>query len=294
MGAAVGCLNQSPDVDGAETASSTSSGGSSDTESDLLSEFSTWSEQEEAFAEGRRIKREIRKCKKNGDYEKLVKLVIENAPDRLVQTRKMVASLYLVRDGNRTKNFKQAEKHYVAVGEWEEIMHVYRTNGRWDDARRVARKHGGNAEEFSLCLSEALRIIKEENEEAAVAFLKKNKLGPDQVRKALKRKDFETALEIQKINNAVSAAFEDGRGDTESMKQMRAIYIQQGEYLQKQKKYSEAEDCYKRGGEKLRAFEMYFNHPDKKFASDNAVRVANDLPGPDQNAALGRIQTKFQ
>jgi intraflagellar transport protein 172 len=41
--------------------------------------------------------------------------------------------------------FLQAEQHYVQGDEWRSALAMYRKEGLWEDAYRVAKKHGGQS-----------------------------------------------------------------------------------------------------------------------------------------------------
>lgn len=39
--------------------------------------------------------------------------------------------------------YAQAEQHFVGGGDWKGAINMYRAQGLWDDAYRVAKNHGG-------------------------------------------------------------------------------------------------------------------------------------------------------
>jgi intraflagellar transport protein 172 len=56
----------------------------------------------------------------------------------LAETHQHLAS-QLEADGN----WRDAEKHYLDGNDWKGAVGMFRAQGMWDDALRVARAHGG-------------------------------------------------------------------------------------------------------------------------------------------------------
>ena len=53
--------------------------------------------------------------------------------------------LHLAQQLETEGNFKLAERHYVEANDWGSAVNMYRANDLWDEAIRVAQRHGGPA-----------------------------------------------------------------------------------------------------------------------------------------------------
>jgi intraflagellar transport protein 172 len=74
----------------------------------------------------------------SGRWDALVALTAAHAPHRLVDAH-MEAAQALAAAGDAAG----AERHFVDAGRWQAAAELYQSQGRWDDARRVARLGGG-------------------------------------------------------------------------------------------------------------------------------------------------------
>lgn len=73
-------------------------------------------------------------------FDPMIKLVQMYRKDSLATVHVMVAQT-LESDGN----FKDAEHHFVEAKDWKSAVQMYRNQGAWDDALRVAKVFGGVA-----------------------------------------------------------------------------------------------------------------------------------------------------
>lgn len=71
-------------------------------------------------------------------YEAMLRLVKQYHPNLLTET-----SVYLAKELEAERLWKQAETYYVSVGEWKQAALMYRNADLWEDAYRVSRAHGG-------------------------------------------------------------------------------------------------------------------------------------------------------
>ncbi|XP_004710279.2 intraflagellar transport protein 172 homolog [Echinops telfairi] len=104
--------------------------------------------------------------KKHKLYDDMIRLVGKHHPDLLSDTH-----LHLGKELEAEGRLQEAEYHYLEAQEWKATVNMYRSNGLWEEAYRVAKTYGGaNAHKHVAYL-----WAKSLGGEAAVRLL--NKLG---------------------------------------------------------------------------------------------------------------------
>lgn len=73
-------------------------------------------------------------------YNDMLRLVAKHHPELLAVTH-----LDLAQQLETEGRYREAEKHYVAGDDWKAAINMFRANDAWEDAYRVAKRHGGQA-----------------------------------------------------------------------------------------------------------------------------------------------------
>ncbi|KAB7506029.1 Intraflagellar transport protein [Armadillidium nasatum] len=104
--------------------------------------------------------------KNHRQFDQMINLVKQYHPD-LVQSTHM----HLANEMEQENNYREAEKHYIAAGDWKAAVNMYRTVDMWEEAHRVAKDEGGSgaSKQVAFLWARTLRG------EAAVKLL--NKFG---------------------------------------------------------------------------------------------------------------------
>ncbi|XP_059044752.1 intraflagellar transport protein 172 homolog isoform X5 [Mustela lutreola] len=76
--------------------------------------------------------------KKHKLYDDMIRLVGKHHPDLLSDTH-----LHLGKELEAEGRLQEAEYHYLEAQEWKATVNMYRSNGLWEEAYRVAKAHGG-------------------------------------------------------------------------------------------------------------------------------------------------------
>ncbi|XP_066234732.1 intraflagellar transport protein 172 homolog isoform X2 [Saccopteryx leptura] len=180
--------------------------------------------------------------KKHKLYDDMIRLVGKYHPDLLSDTH-----LHLGKELEAEGRLQEAEDHYLEAQEWKATVNMYRSNGLWEKAYRVAKAHGGaNAHKHVACL-----WAKSLGGEAAVRLL--NKLGL-----------LEAAIDHAADNCSFEFAFELSRLALKH--KIPEIHLRYAMYLEDEGKFEEAEAEFIRAGKPKEAVLMFVHNQDWEAA----------------------------
>ena len=213
--------------------------------------------------------------KKQRQYDNMMRLVQTYHPD-LVQSTHTHLAQELEGEGNH----KSAESHFVEAGDWKSAVHMYRAVDLWEDAYRVAQKHGGPHASKQVAFLWAKTL----GGESAVKLLTKFGILEQGIDYACESYQFEFAFELAKI--AMKEKIED-------------IHYKYAMALEDEGKFKEAEDQFIKAKKPKEAVLMFVHNQDW----DSAQRVAEEhdpdsvsdvLVGQAKNAFEGKDYHKFE
>ncbi|XP_077008571.1 intraflagellar transport protein 172 homolog isoform X7 [Tamandua tetradactyla] len=180
--------------------------------------------------------------KKHKLYDDMIRLVGKHHPDLLSDTH-----LHLGKELEAEGRLQEAEYHYLEAQEWKATVNMYRSNGLWEEAYRVAKAHGGaNAHKHVAYL-----WAKSLGGEAAVRLL--NKLGL-----------LEAAIDHAADNCSFEFAFELSRLALKH--KTPEIHLRYAMYLEDEGKFEEAEAEFIRAGKPKEAVLMFVHNQDWEAA----------------------------
>ncbi|KAF6103703.1 intraflagellar transport 172 [Phyllostomus discolor] len=180
--------------------------------------------------------------KKHKLYDDMIRLVGKHHPDLLSDTH-----LHLGKELEAEGRLPEAEYHYLEAQEWKATVNMYRSNGLWEEAYRVAKAHGGpNAHKHVAYL-----WAKSLGGEAAVRLL--NKLGL-----------LEAAVDHAADNCSFDFAFELSRLALKH--KTPEIHLRYAMYLEDEGKFEEAEAEFIRAGKPKEAVLMFVHNQDWEAA----------------------------
>ncbi|XP_060165824.1 intraflagellar transport protein 172 homolog isoform X5 [Globicephala melas] len=180
--------------------------------------------------------------KKHKLYDDMIRLVGKHHPDLLSDTH-----LHLGKELEAEGRLQEAEYHYLEAQEWKATVNMYRSNGLWEEAYRVAKAHGGaNAHKHVAYL-----WAKSLGGEAAVRLL--SKLGL-----------LEAALDHAADNCSFEFAFELSRLALKH--KTPEIHLRYAMYLEDEGKFEEAEAEFIRAGKPKEAVLMFVHNQDWEAA----------------------------
>ncbi|XP_059516265.1 intraflagellar transport protein 172 homolog [Myotis daubentonii] len=180
--------------------------------------------------------------KKHKLYDDMIRLVGKHHPDLLGDTH-----LHLGKELEAEGRLQEAEYHYLEAQEWKATVNMYRSNGLWEEAYRVAKTHGGaNAHKQVAYL-----WAKSLGGEAAVRLL--NKLGL-----------LEAAIDHAADNCSFEFAFELSRLALKH--KTPEIHLKYAMYLEDEGKFEEAEAEFIRAGKPKEAVLMFVHNQDWEAA----------------------------
>eukprot|EP00927_Polykrikos_kofoidii_P024133 TRINITY_DN22013_c0_g1_i2.p1 TRINITY_DN22013_c0_g1~~TRINITY_DN22013_c0_g1_i2.p1 ORF type:complete len:1608 (-),score=419.80 TRINITY_DN22013_c0_g1_i2:44-4867(-) len=137
----------------------------------------------------------INMYKKREEYSEMLRLVSKYRKELLNDTYKHIAEQYEMKG-----NLKKAEHYYVEAKMWTNAMSMYRTLEKWDDAKRVAKMHGGKPSFEKVVLAEAHATFKEHGSEAGAQLLAKHGLIEIAIDYAVEHSNFGHAFELATLS----------------------------------------------------------------------------------------------
>lgn len=183
--------------------------------------------------------------KRREQYENMLKLVERFHPD-LVQTTHVHLAQALEQAGKQ----RAAEVHYLAANEWKAALNMYRAATMWDEAHRIAKKHGGQqaANQIAYLWARSLSI------ESAIKLLTKFGILEWGIDYACETFQFEFAFQLcKKLPSKVSD-----------------VHLKYAMALEDDGKFAEAEGEFVAAGKPKEAILMYVHGREWT----NALRVA--------------------
>ena len=191
----------------------------------------------------------INMYKKNRRYDDMIRLVTSYRKDLLTETH-----LHLAQQLETEGNFKLAEKHYVEAHDWGSAVNMYRANDLWDDAVRVAQRHGGVNASKKVAYAWAVSL----GGEAGAKLL--TKFG-------LVEQAIDYATESGAFDHAFSLA-------TASKKEkLPEVHLKFAMFLEDEGRFEEAEKEFVKADKPKEAIDMYVHQQD--WANAHARRWAN-------------------
>ncbi|CAE7548972.1 IFT172, partial [Symbiodinium pilosum] len=133
----------------------------------------------------------INMYKKREEYEQMLRLVSKYRKELLNDTYKHIAEQYEMKG-----NLKKAEHYYVEAKMWTSAMSMYRQLEKWEDAKRVAKMHGGKQSFEKVVLAQAHATFKEHGAEAGAQLLAKHGLIEIAIDYAVEHSNFQHAFEL--------------------------------------------------------------------------------------------------
>jgi len=133
----------------------------------------------------------INMYKKREEYEQMLRLVSKYRKELLNDTYKHIAEQYEMKG-----NLKKAEHYYVEAKMWTSAMSMYRQLEKWEDAKRVAKMHGGKSSFEKVVLAQAHATFKESGAEAGAQLLAKHGLVEIAIDYAIEHSNFQHAFEL--------------------------------------------------------------------------------------------------
>ncbi|XP_034856689.1 intraflagellar transport protein 172 homolog isoform X2 [Mirounga angustirostris] len=180
--------------------------------------------------------------KKHKLYDDMIRLVGKHHPDLLSDTH-----LHLGKELEAEGRLQEAEYHYLEAQEWKATVNMYRSNGLWEEAYRVAKAHGGTTAHKHV----AYLWAKSLGGESAVRLL--NKLGL-----------LEAAIDHAADNCSFEFAFELSRLALKH--KTPEIHLRYAMYLEDEGKFEGAEAEFIRAGKPKEAVLMFVHNQDWEAA----------------------------
>lgn len=137
----------------------------------------------------------INMYKKREEYEQMLRLVSKYRKELLNDTYKHIAEQYEMKG-----NLKKAEHYYVEAKMWTSAMSMYRQLEQWEDAKRVAKMHGGKQALEKVVLAQAHATFKEHGAEAGAQLLAKHGLIDIAIDYAVEHSNFAHAFELANLS----------------------------------------------------------------------------------------------
>ncbi|XP_071532014.1 intraflagellar transport protein 172 homolog [Panulirus ornatus] len=204
--------------------------------------------------------------KKQRQFDQMMRLVKEYHSDLVQSTH-----LHLAGQLEQESNYHDAEKHYIAAGDWKAAVNMYRSVDMWEDAYRVAKQEGGTSagKQVAFLWARTLRG------DAAVKLLNKFGLLEQCIDYACESMQFEFAFELARI----------------AMKQkVPDIHYRCAIALEDDGKYAEAESEFIQAGKPKEAVLMYVHAQD--WESAQRVAEAHD-PDSVGDVLVGQAKVAF-
>uniref|UniRef100_A0A1B6D0F4 Intraflagellar transport protein 172 homolog n=1 Tax=Clastoptera arizonana TaxID=38151 RepID=A0A1B6D0F4_9HEMI len=204
--------------------------------------------------------------KANRQFDQMMSLVTQYHSD-LVQT----THLHLAQQLESENQYKSAEQHYVAAGEWKLAVKMYRSMDMWEDAHRVAEQVGG------------------QQSGNHVAFLWAKSLGGDSAVKLLSKFGLlETCIDYACDSYQFDFAFELAKTGVKS--KLSDIHYKYALTLEDDGKFQLAEEHFVKAGKPKEAVLMYTHTQDW----GNAERVATQCDEESlPQVLLGQAKDEF-
>uniref|UniRef100_F6S4V7 Intraflagellar transport protein 172 homolog n=1 Tax=Ornithorhynchus anatinus TaxID=9258 RepID=F6S4V7_ORNAN len=180
--------------------------------------------------------------KKHRLYDDMIRLVGKHHPDLLSDTHQ-----HLAKELEAEGHLQEAEYHYLEAQEWKATVNMYRANGLWEEAFRVAKTYGGAVAHKHV----AFLWAKSLGGEAAVRLLNKLGLLETVVDHAVENCSFDFAFDLTRL----------------ALKHRTLeIHLKYAMFLEDEGKFEEAEAEFIRAGKPKEAVLMFIHNQDWEAA----------------------------
>ncbi|WIA40104.1 hypothetical protein OEZ86_013511 [Tetradesmus obliquus] len=232
-----------------------------------------WLDAERAYVAGGEIDMAVAMYKRSKSWLAMLKLVQKHRREQLPQAHLMVAQA-LQAEGS----WREAERHFCEAKEWKAAVAMYRQQGSWEDALRVAKVFGGLAAAkqvayawaISLSQEEAASLLRRLNlANAVVAYAWAISLSQEDAASLLRRLNLADAV----VDYAVEAgafphAFQ--LAQVVAKAKLPDVHLKYAMFLEDSGRFQEAEGEFLNAGKPREAIDMYLHNQDW----DAAMRVA--------------------
>lgn len=192
----------------------------------------------------------INMYKKREEYEQMLRLVSKYRKELLNDTYKHIAEQYEMKG-----NLKKAEHYYVEAKMWTSAMSMYRQLEKWEDAKRVAKVHGGKSAFEKVVLAQAHATFKEHGAEAGAQLLANHNLIDIAIDYAVEHSNFQHAFELATLS---------------AKHKLPDIHLKKALALEDDEQFKLAEDEFIKASKPKEAIDMYVHQRDWT----SAMRVA--------------------
>merc|ERR1719247_3518108 len=199
----------------------------------------------------------INMYKKREEYEQMLRLVSKYRKELLNDTYKHIAEQYEMKG-----NLKKAEHYYVEAKMRTSAMSMYRQLEKREDAKRVAKVHGGKSSFEKVVLAQAHATFKEQGAEAGALLLAKHGLIEIAIDYAVEHSNFQHAFEL--ANHSAKHKLPD-------------IHLKKALALEDDEQFKLAEEEYIKAGKPKEAIDMYIHQRD--WVSAMRIAEAYDRDG---------------
>lgn len=211
----------------------------------------------------------INMYRKREEFEQMLRLVSKYSKEHLTDTYKIIAEQYELKG-----NLKKAEHYYVEAKMWTSAMSMYRQLEKWEDAKRVAKQHGGKQSFEKVVLAQAHATFKEHGAEAGAQLLAKHGLIEIAIDYAVEHSNFPHAMELASHS---------------AKHKLPDIHLKKALALEDDEQFKLAEDEFIKANKPKEAIDMYVHQRDwvsamriaenydREGAKDVMVHHAKDL-----------------
>mmetsp|Transcript_26671 Transcript_26671/g.67756 ORF Transcript_26671/g.67756 Transcript_26671/m.67756 type:complete len:1759 (-) Transcript_26671:158-5434(-) len=199
----------------------------------------------------------INMYKKREGYEQMLRLVSKYRKELLNDTYKHIAEQFEMKG-----NLKKAEHYYVEAKMWTSAMSMYRQLEKWEDAKRVAKIHGGKASFEKVVLAQAHATFKESGAEAGAQLLAKHGLIEIAIDYAVEHSNFQHAFELAQHS---------------AKHKLPDIHLKKALALEDDEQFKLAEDEFIKASKPKEAIDMYIHQ--RNWVDAMRVAEANDREG---------------
>eukprot|EP00929_Paragymnodinium_shiwhaense_P046200 TRINITY_DN2351_c0_g3_i1.p1 TRINITY_DN2351_c0_g3~~TRINITY_DN2351_c0_g3_i1.p1 ORF type:complete len:1765 (+),score=574.01 TRINITY_DN2351_c0_g3_i1:160-5454(+) len=184
----------------------------------------------------------INMYKKREEYDQMLRLVAKYRKELLNDTYKHIAEQYEMKG-----NLKKAEHYYVEAKMWTSAMSMYRQLEKWEDAKRVAKLHGGKASFDKVVMAQAHATFKEKGCEAGALLLAQHGLVEVAIDYALEHANFQHAFDLA----------------TQSAKhKLPDVHLKKALAYEDDEQFKLAEEEFIKAGKPKEAIDMYIHQRD--------------------------------
>jgi len=180
----------------------------------------------------------------------MLRLVSKYRPELLTDTYKHIAEQFEMKG-----NLKKAEHYYVEAKMWTSAMSMYRQLEKWEDAKRVAKVHGGKSSFEKVVLAQANATFKESGAEAGAKLLAKHGLIETAIDYAVEHSNFQHAFDLAQHS---------------AKHKLPDIHLKKALTLEDDEQFKLAEDEFILAGKPKEAIDMYVHQRDWT----SAMRIA--------------------